>query len=72
MFKKTNLNPQLDLFTDPSVRLGSRSSKKYSNPNAWYKQLYSLVKTKIGEERFKPLFPEGKKSGRSNASSAYS
>lgn len=68
MFKKTNPNPQLDMFTTPSVQLGSRASKKYSDPNAWHNQFYSLVTTKIDEEIFKPLFPEGKKSGRPNAS----
>lgn len=68
MFKKTNPNPQLDIFTAPSMLLGSRASKKYSDPNSWHNQFYSLVTTKIDEEIFKPLFPEGKKSGRPNAS----
>ena len=67
MFKKTDPNPQLDIFTAPSMQLGSRASKKYSDPNAWHNQFYSLVTTKIDEEIFKPLFPEGKKSGRPNA-----
>ena len=60
MFKKTDPNPQLDIFTAPSMQLGSRASKKYSDPNAWHNQFYSLVTTKIDEEIFKPLFPEGK------------
>jgi len=68
MFKKTAPNPQLDMFTAPSMQLGSRASKKYSAPNAWHNQFYSLVTTKIDEDIFKPLFPEGKKSGRPNAS----
>ena len=63
MFKKTDPNPQLDIFTAPSMQLGSRASKKYSDPNAWHNQFYSLVTTKINEEIFKPLFPGGKKSG---------
>lgn len=50
------------------MQLGSRASKKYSDPNAWHNQFYSLVTTKINEEIFKPLFPEGKKCGRPNAS----
>ena len=62
MFRKTDPNPQLDIFTAPSMQLGSRASKKYSDPNAWHNQFYSLVTTKIDEEIFKPLFPEGKKS----------
>jgi len=68
MFKKTAPNPQLDMFTAPVMQLGSRASKKYSDPQAWHNQFYSLVTTKIDEEIFKPLFPEGKKSGRPNAS----
>ena len=68
MFKKIDPNPQLDIFTAPSMQLGSRASKKYSAPNAWHNQFYSLVTTKINEEIFKPLFPGGKKSGRPNAS----
>ena len=68
MFKKTAPNPQLDMFTAPVMQLGNRASKKYSDPNAWHNQFYSLVTTKIDEEIFKPLFPEGKKSGRPNAS----
>ena len=50
MFKKTDPNPQLDIFTAPSMQLGSRASKKYSDPNAWHNQFYSLVTTKIDEE----------------------
>ena len=63
MFKKTDPNPQLDMFTAPSMQLDSRASKKYSDSNAWHNQFYSLVTTKIDEDIFKPLFPEGKKSG---------
>ena len=62
MFKKTDPNPQLDMFTAPVMQLGNRASKKYSDPHAWRNQFYSLVTTKIDEEIFKPLFPEGKKS----------
>ena len=68
MFKKTAPNPQLDMFTSPAMQLGDRACKKYSDPNAWHNQFYSLVTTKIDEEIFKPLFPSGKKSGRPNAS----
>lgn len=68
MFKKTDPNSQLDMFTAPSMQLGSHASKKYSDPNAWHNQFYSLVTTKIGEDIFKPLFLEDKKSGRPNAS----
>ena len=34
MFKKTDPNPQLDMFTSLSMQLGVRASKKYTDPNA--------------------------------------
>ena len=37
------------------MQLGRRASKKYSDPNAWHNQFFSLVTTKIDEEIFKPL-----------------
>ena len=49
MFKKTDPNPLLDIFTAPSMQLGSRASKKHSDPNSWHNQFYSLVTTKIDE-----------------------
>ena len=32
MFKKTDPNPQLDMFTAPVMQLGNRASYKYSSP----------------------------------------
>ena len=32
MFKKTDPNPQLDMFTAPSMQLGSRASKSILTP----------------------------------------
>ena len=52
MFKKTDSNPLIDIFTAPSMQKGSCVSKKYSAPNAWHNQFYSLVTTKIDEEIF--------------------
>jgi len=68
MFKKTDPNPQLDMFTSPTTQLCSRASKKYTDPNAWHNMFYRLYTSKVDEELFKPLFPEGKKSGRPTAS----
>jgi hypothetical protein len=68
MFKKTDPNPQLDMFTSPTTQLCSRASKKYTDPNAWHNMFYRLYTSKVDEELFKPLFPEGKKSGRPKVS----
>ena len=68
MFKKTDPNPQLDMFTSPTMQLGARALKKYTDPNAWHNQYFRMYTSKIDEERFRVLFPEGKKSGRPTAS----
>ena len=68
MFKKTDPNPQLDMFTSPTMQLGARALKKYTDPNAWHNLYFRMYTSKIDEERFKVLFPEGKKSGRPTAS----
>ena len=49
------------------MQLGSRASKKYSDPNSWHNQFYSLVTTKIDEEIFKPLFMESSKTAETMA-----
>ena len=59
MFKKTSTTPQLDMFSDPSLQLGKRASKKYQDPKAWHNQFFSMVTSKIDEDIFKPLFKEG-------------
>lgn len=59
MFKKTSTTPQLDMFSDPSIQLGKRASKKYQDPKAWHNQFFSMVTSKIDEDIFKPLFKEG-------------
>lgn len=59
MFKKTETNPQLNIFAALSIQMGSRAFKKYSDPKAWHNQFFSMVTFKIVEEIFKPLFKEG-------------
>lgn len=59
MFKKTDPNPQLDMFKEPTMQLGNRASKKYTDPLAWHNQFYKLVTSKVDETIFKPLFKPG-------------
>lgn len=59
MFKKTNPNPQLDMFKEPTMQLGRRASQKYTDPLAWHNQFYKLITSKIDETIFKPLFKPG-------------
>ena len=68
MFKKTERNPQLDMFASPVMQLCNRASKKYTDPKAWQNMFFRLVTSKIDEGQFEVLFPVGKKSGRPNAS----
>jgi len=67
MFRKSDPNPQLDMFSSPSMLLNSRASKRYTDPKAWHNVFYHFVTSKIDETLFEPLFPKGKKSGRPNA-----
>ena len=67
MFRKTDATEQLDLFTSPSNVMGKRAVKKYTDPNSWHNQFFKLVTSRIDEEPFRVLFPEGEKDGRPNA-----
>lgn len=60
MFKKTDITPQLDMFEEPSLQMGNRASKKYSDPKSWHNRFYHIITSKIDEEIFKPLFKEGR------------
>ena len=68
MFRKTDTTEQLGLFTSPSSVMGKRAVKKYTDPDAWHNQFFKLVTSRIDEEPFRVLFPEGSKDGRPNAS----
>jgi hypothetical protein len=59
MFKKTATTPQLNMFADPSLQLGKRAIKKYTDPKAWHNQFFRMVTSKIDEDLFKPLFKDG-------------
>ena len=58
MFKKTEVNRQLNLFTTPENYLGTRAAKKYADPNAWHNIFNRMVTSKIDEDIFQVLFPE--------------
>ena len=59
MFKKTKANPQLDMFSDPSLQMGKRATKKYNDPKAWHNQFFKMITSRIDEEMFRPLFKDG-------------
>lgn len=58
----------MSLFCSPETQLGKRASKIYSSANGWHNVFFNMVTSKIDEEVFSPLFPEGKKQGRPTAS----
>ena len=68
MFRKTDASPQLNIFTCPSNIMGKRAVKRYTDPSSWHNQFYKLVTSRIDEDTFSVLFPEGKKDGRPTAS----
>ena len=59
MFRKTDTNEQLDIFSSPSTYMKGRTAKKYEDPHAWQNEFYQYVTSKIDEETFRPLFKEG-------------
>ena len=59
MFRKTDTNEQLDIFSSPSTYMKGRTAKKYEDPHAWHNEFYQYVTSKIDEETFRPLFKEG-------------
>lgn len=58
MFRKTDTNPQLDLFSAPGNILPKRAQRKYTDEKAWHNQFFKLVTSQIDEESFRPLFEE--------------
>ena len=56
MFRKTDTNEQLDIFSSPSTYMKGRTAKKYEDPHAWHNEFYQYVTSKIDEETFRPLF----------------
>ena len=55
MFRKTDTNEQLDIFSSPSTYMKGRTAKKYEDPHAWHNEFYQYVTSKIDEETFRPL-----------------
>lgn len=68
MFKKTDENRQLNIFSTPETYLGSRASKNYQDPNGWHNMSFRMVTSRIDEYIFQVLFLKGKKAGRTVSS----
>ena len=58
MFKKSNTEVQLGLFTCASTLLSERERKDYDSAMGWHSQFYNNVTKRIDEEVFRPLFTE--------------
>ena len=58
MFKKSNSNQQVDLFTGTSSVLQGKFLKKYNEPNAWHNLFRSQVYARIDESSYSVLFDE--------------
>lgn len=59
MFKKTNPNAELGLFSTAELFMTEREGKNYSDPHAWHNEFYRNVTCNIDEDIFKPLFVAG-------------
>ncbi len=58
MFKKTTNEPQLGLFSNPSLLLSGRSERFYEKQDAWHNLFRNQVTSRIDEAICKPLFTE--------------
>lgn len=59
MFKKTDTDHQLDLFSSPEMLLGKRALKTYTDSKAWHNVFFEHVTSKIDEDVFSVLYKEG-------------
>jgi hypothetical protein len=66
MFRKTETDRQVDIFTSPGSYLGKTSLKYYDSKGSWHNQFRNNVVNKIDETIFSILF-DGK-AGAPNAS----
>jgi len=58
MFKKTNNEAQVDLFTGVSSVLSGSSLKQYNDDGHWHNQFRNQVVSRVDETNFKVLFNE--------------
>lgn len=58
MFKKSNKEPQINLFGGASVLLKGSSLNQYNDENHWHNQFYNEVFRRIDESSYKVLFKE--------------
>lgn len=56
MFKKTDKESQIDLFSGVSSVLAKGSLKQYNNDKHWHNQFRNQIVSRIDESIFKPLF----------------
>jgi hypothetical protein len=65
MFKKSNRNPQIDLFGGVPSLLEGKAKKQYDDGTGWHNQFHAHIVSRIDESLFKVLFSE--KMGAPNA-----
>ncbi|MDD3893337.1 MAG: transposase [Bacteroidales bacterium] len=66
MFKKSDYNPQLDIFSSPTEYFRDSKKKKYLKNDSWHNQFRNHVVIRVDESIFSALYTEGK--GAPNAS----
>lgn len=59
MFKETDKNPQLDIFSSVTESLTGDSLKRFNNPSAWHNQFRSHVLERIDEKPYQVLYSDG-------------
>jgi hypothetical protein len=66
MFKKSDDNPQLDIFSSPTEYFKGSKKKKYLKNDSWHNRFREEVVMRVDESIFSPLYTHG--NGAPNAS----
>ncbi len=58
MFRKTNKEPQLDIFGNAASMLNQGASRKFNDPDHWHNKFRQQVVDRIDEDPYKVLFDQ--------------
>lgn len=56
MFRRSNKEPQLNMFSSPSSLLAGKAQKIYDDKTGWHNQFRQQVTNQIDDDIFKPLY----------------
>ena len=58
MYRKSNKEPQMDVFTSIPHMLGKKAGKRYNDAKSWHNQFHEQIAMRIDESIFRVLFDD--------------